>query len=331
MPLISPSSRKKVDTTVFIPTFNGEKYLDRLLTAIEQQDYQGTVEILIIDSGSKDQTLGIISQHPMVRLVQIPSEDFGHGKTRNLAASLAKGTYITYLSHDAVPFDSSWLTNLIKPLKQSDKKCVAVFGKHIPRPNCPPVIKYGIEGVFAGCGPDNEVTYVGGKEISLENLSDAELFYSDVNSATTTDFLLNVISYQDVSYSEDLAFAKDLLSQGFIKAYTPFAPVEHSNDVTFREYGKRIFDENFGMRKVGEGRHKLNWFQAHLRSLRDIAVQGVRIIKDPDYSPAQKLKWLVLNPFYAFSKWQNIYRATRVDLGDSKKISRNSLEASKSL
>jgi rhamnosyltransferase len=316
-----------VDVTVFIPTFNGEKYLDQLLTAVESQDFVGEVEILVIDSGSTDGTLSIIAAHEGVRLVQIPQSEFGHGRTRNLAAQLARGEVIAYLSHDAVPHSTSWLRELVAPLHPAGADAVAVFGKHVARANCSPLLAYEIEGVFRACGPDDRVTVVQAGPEGLDALPPAALFYSDVNSASRRHFLTQVIPYRDVSYSEDLAYARDLLAAGYRKAYAPAAVVEHSNDVTLAEYGPRVFDETLGQRRVGEGRPHLSGLGAVLRALKDTVVSGVRLCGDPRYSRAEKLKWSWNNPRHAWAKWLAIYRASHVSLTDEEAIARYSLEA----
>ena len=329
MPLVFPAVDEAVAVTVFIPTFNGEKYLERLLTAVESQDSSENFEILIIDSGSTDGTLDIIARHPAVRLVEIPSVEFGHGKTRNLAASLARGTNIAFLSHDAVPVGSHWLASLVAPLDKEGLDCVAVVGKQEARNDCFPLLKYEIEGVFNRCGPDGQVTVVDGSAVVASQLGEGELFYSDVNSATRRDFLLKVIAYRDVNYAEDMAFARDVLVAGYRKAYQPDAVVEHSNDVTLAEYGKRIFDENLGMRRVVEGRASLSWAQATLRAVRDVLRSAGRILRDSDYSGSEKARWMVANPAYAWSKWKNIHRALNINLNDTSAIERYSLEHSR--
>ena len=326
MPLVTAENKGKIDATVFIPTFNGEKYLDNLLSAVESQAFDGNFEILIIDSGSSDASLDIIRSHPAVRLVEIPSSEFGHGKTRNLAAKLARGANIAYLSHDAIPTDSFWLSNITEPLDPAGLNCVGVVGKHIARANCSPLLKYEIDGVFRACGPDGQVTVIDGAVSKTDQLTPGELFYSDVNSATRRDFLLNNISYRDVNYSEDLAFARDLLEAGYRKAYAATAIVEHSNDVTLSEYGKRIFDETLGMRRVGEGRQSLSWTQAKLRAVRDVVITWSKIVRDRDYSITQKFKWLVVNPAYAWTKWVNVHRALNISLNDQQRINSYSLE-----
>jgi rhamnosyltransferase len=334
------SSASTVDVTVIIPTFNGDAYLDRILDVLAEQECDarsnvGTFEVLIIDSGSTDRTLEITAARKghvgpaELRLHQIPNSEFGHGKTRNLAAQLARGRVLVYLSHDAVPIDSDWLTTLIEPITSGSAQ--AVVARHIARPWCPPLLKYEIEGVFDRCGPRDRVTI---EQLSKRELAaidsvpdlDERSFYSDVASATTREFLTQVIPYQDVPYSEDFAFGHDLLVAGYAKAYTPLAPVEHSNDVTFAEYGKRIFDETLGRRRIGQERSSLSWAGAMARAVKGSVKDAPRIARDPDYSLGAKLHWLFVNPFWQVRKWSNIRRAINVPLEDAQTIARYSLE-----
>lgn len=329
MPLVGSRSRGAVDATVFIPTFNGEKYLGRLLTAVESQEFTGNFEILIIDSGSTDRTLQIIAEHPAVRLVQIPKADFGHGKTRNQAAELARGTNIAYLSHDAIPVGRGWLAALMEPLNPAGLDCQGVLGKHIARPNCFPSLKYGIASVFRGCGADDRVTVVDGASVDFAELPASQKFYSDVCSATRRSFLLDQIPYRDLDYSEDMAFAEDLLKAGFRKAYQPAAVVEHSNDVTLGEYPKRMFDETLGMRKVSSSSVKLTGLGAVLRASKEILISEFKIIRDSDYALPAKIRWLFHNPFFVIARWRGIHRGLHVNLNDSQAIARHSLEAAR--
>lgn len=333
MPLVDGGFRGQIDATVFIPTFNGETYLERLLTAVESQLFDGNFEILVIDSGSRDATLSILARHPEVRVVTIDQQDYGHGKTRNQAVQLARGEIIAYLSHDAIPLGHDWLRTLVAPLrsaKAGGNDAQAVFGKHIARKNCFPLMKYGIEGVFAACGPDGVVTVVDGKAGPVTDLDPTQAFYSDVCSATSRAFVGESIPYRDVSYAEDLAFAQDLLAAGYRKAYQPGAVVEHSNDVTRAEFGHRTFDEYLGMRKLGQTRFRMSLAGAWARIARDVASTSVRILRDPDYFFSRKLYWLFVNPSYVVTKWLAVRRALNVSLNDTARIAKFSLEAMKS-
>jgi rhamnosyltransferase len=317
-----------VDATVVIPTYNGEMYIRQILDALANQEFDGSFEVLVIDSGSSDGTLDIVRSFADVRLYEIPNREFGHGRTRNLAAELALGTHVAYLTHDAIPETPHWLREIIEPMKLDGLGCVAVMGKQVPRPGCFPLLKYEIEGVFRNFGPDFGTTIFYLDEfVQTQSELDAISFYSDVNSATRKDFLTKVMPYQDVPYSEDMAFGREIVEQGFRKAYAPRASVIHSNDLTLHEYRLRIFDEVVGMRRIGHD-------YPVLRFSRQVAYTGfgalrdsLRIVRDGSFSWRRKLYWLVVNPWFHVAKWRAYYRATRVDVTDQAAVATQSLEA----
>ena len=320
---------EKLLATVVIPTYNGELYLRRILEALRVQKINGEFEVLVIDSGSTDATLEIVSQYPEVRLHEIKNSEFGHGKTRNLAASLAQGTFVAYLTHDAIPDHDGWLRELLAPFAIDDR-LKAVMGKQNPRPGCFPLMRYEIASVFARFGPDFGTTVFYGDK-ALSGQLDAITFYSDVNSATRREFLLETISYRDVPYAEDQMFGRDLIEAGYWKAYAPRASVEHSNDVTLHEFGLRIFDETVGLRRIGTPIGRLSIAGVIKYTVLTAALDTVRIARDRTYSRKRKIYWLVINPLYHARKWANYRRASIVDLDDENAVRAGSLEAHRSL
>ena len=315
------------DVTVIIPTLNGERYLPRIFAMLAAQIFTGSVETLVIDSGSTDGTLAIVHSHPEVRLHEIPNAEFGHGKTRNLAASLARGRNVVFLTQDAIPATTQWLNELTAPLDPAGLDAVAVLGRQHPRSNCFPLQKYEIEAVFARFGTGSTVTiYERGEVEPSAGEMNILSFYSDVNSATRRDFLLDVIPYRDLSYSEDMAFGRDLIEAGYRKAYSPAGVVEHSNDLTLREYGKRIFDEILAVRRLDEGAPVYGIVEQVLRAGHGVLKDSARIACDRDYSLAGKLRWLIVNPWFHVSRWVNYHRAVHVRLDDQRTIEANSLE-----
>lgn len=313
------------DVTIAILTFNGELYLDRILTAIQRQDFDGTIEVLVLDSGSTDGTLAIVAQHPAVRLHQIPNSEFGHGRTRNLAASLARGTIVAYLTHDAVPADDYWLSELVAPFARFPG-VEGVLGRQVGRPDCVPILKYEIRRVFSTQGPEFATTlsYRTGAFDRQPHYWLPAAFYSDVNSAARRDFLLNTTPYRDVDYAEDQLFGRDLLEAGHVKAYAARGAVEHSNDLTYREYKKRTFDEIVGLRASGATVPPSP--SALRRLVRAIILDPVDILRDHDYSAGRKLYWLIVNPFYHLAKSSASRRARRIRLDDGAGIAKGSLE-----
>lgn len=315
-----------VRATVIIPTFNGEKYLERILESLSNQKVDGEYEILVIDSGSTDSTLEIVKRYPAVRLFEIPNSEFGHGKTRNQGVSLANGEFVAFLSHDAVPANSSWLHEMLAPFS-IDESVVAVIGKQAPRPGCFPLQRFDIERVFAQFGPDFGTTIFYWDDQTMHpGQLDAVTFYSDVNSASRRAFLRDVIPYRDVEYAEDQMFGRDLINAGYRKAYAPRALVEHSNDVTFAEFGPRIFDETIGLRRIGANLPAVSLVGAVARAAKGSIADSKGILRRGAYSRRRALYWILVNPFYHLTKWLAFRRATRVALDDVESMNAGSLE-----
>lgn len=324
--MTSDKDSTPVTATVVVLTYNGEKYLRHILESVLAQELDGGFEVLVIDSGSTDGTLGIVSEFPEVRLHQIPNSQFGHGKTRNLAANMARGEFVAYLTHDAIPVSPSWLRELTAPFG-IDERIVAVMGKQIPRATCFPLMKYEINGVFAQFGPDfgTSVFY---KDMFVKDAGTlaAITFYSDVNSAARRAFLVDTIPYRDVRYAEDQMFGQDLIEAGYRKAYAPRAAVEHSNDLTYAEFGLRIFDETVGLRQIGVEIPRMSQLGLYRRILRSSLGDTERILKDRAYSWKRRLFWIAINPFYQARKWSSLQAAANVDLKDAATIEAGSLE-----
>jgi rhamnosyltransferase len=324
----------KYDVTVFIPTYNAEDYLDQVITAVMRQKIAMSFELLIIDSGSRDSTLNIINRqqkkHENIRLHTIPNVEFGHGRTRNLAAQMAKGKYVVYLSHDAVPSHNRWLYEMVKPFSLNSK-IVGVMGKQVPRKHCVPMQKYEILRVFNNFGPDFGTTlFYKDDFIKTQAIFDAVRFYSDVNSAAPRDFLLHNIPYRDVGYAEDQMYGEDLLEAGYIKAYAGRGSVKHSNDLTLTQYKKRMFDETMGLRRNGTPPPTPSRRGVVKRVVKGALRDNVRILLDGQYGWGRKIYWWIVNPLFHVQKWRGVRLALVID-DDARAQTAHSLEESRKL
>lgn len=306
--------------TVTILTYNGERYLGEILDALRRQRLDAPFEVLVIDSGSTDGTLDIVRGHPEVRLHQIPNAEFGHGRTRNLAAHLAHGRVVVYLTHDAVPAHDRWLYEMLKPFELSGR-VAAVMGKQVARSWCFPLLKYEIRSVFAGFGPDFGTSlFYGDDFIASEAVGNAVTFHSDVNSAALRDVLLGPVPYRDVSYAEDQLLGRDLIAAGYLKAYAPRGVVVHSNDLTLREYDDRMVEETCGLREVGIDVVVPSMSVVVRMVARGIVRDQISILRDGDYSWVRKLYWTVLNPLYHMQKWRGVRRGASAPLPHANEV-----------
>jgi rhamnosyltransferase len=323
--------KNSIKATVFVPTWFGEDFLKELLTSVFAQKVDFRYEVLIYDTSSTDGTLGIIKsfakRHKNLRYKVITKEEFSHGRTRNAAAHDAKGDFVVYLTQDATPAHNRWLYEITKPFDLSSD-IVAVLGKQDPRPKALPLLKSEIRGVFANLGNDNGTTvYYLDDFVKTQGQHDFISFYSDVNSAARRDFLTNTIQYQDVPYSEDQLFGRDLIKAGYKKAYAARANVVHTNEIKLPEYKKRTFDEIVGLRRVG-----IQVSSPGYRAIIKLIFKGtlrdwLHTIKDPEYSFKRKMYWLLLNPLFHVEKWRGFVAGTRVKLDDQDTIEAYSLES----
>jgi rhamnosyltransferase len=320
-----------VKATIFIPTWFGEQYLDEVLKAVFAQKVNFEYEVLIYDTSSTDRTPKIIDKyakkHSNLRHKTIAKAEFGHGKTRDEAAHDARGEFVVFLTQDATPAHQRWLYEMLKPFEISND-IVAVLGKQEPRPKAVPLLKGEIKAVFGNLGNESGTTiYYLDDFAKTQGQKDMISFYSDVNSASRRDFLVNTVRYKHVPYAEDQLFGKDVIKAGYKKAYAPRASVVHTNDIKLSEYKHRMFDETLGLRRTG-----FDIKTPARRTILKIIVKGVfkdwiRTIKDPQYSPKRKLYWLAFNPFYHVEKWRGVHLATIVDLNNDDSTRKNSLES----
>jgi glycosyltransferase involved in cell wall biosynthesis len=90
--------------SVVIPTYNRRPILQKCLTALEHQQFDQPYEIIVIDDGSTDDTVGYLtaqrSDYPHVRLVQ--QDHGGAAAARNLGIEQAVGEFIIFIDSDLV-------------------------------------------------------------------------------------------------------------------------------------------------------------------------------------------------------------------------------------
>jgi glycosyltransferase involved in cell wall biosynthesis/GT2 family glycosyltransferase len=220
--------------SAIVPVKDGRRYLGEVLAALRRE---GVDEILVIDSGSRDGSLQI-AREAGARVEQIAAGDFGHGRTRNLAAELATGDVLAFLTQDATPA-LGWLAAHRAAL-ELDPRVGASFGPHLPRPDTSPMIARELTEFFASFAPDGAP--------SLQRAGD-EPFLSNVNTAYRRA-CWSELRFRDVAYAEDQAFGRDLLAAGWLKAYHPGAGVLHAHDYSTAEFMRRYFDEYRGLRET---------------------------------------------------------------------------------
>lgn len=99
--------------SVIVINFNGRQHLDACFRSLVQQNYGGPVEIIMVDNGSKDDSLDFMrANYPQVKLI-LNSRNTGFAPAVNLAAAEATGDYLAMINNDAYAAPD-WLSELVR-------------------------------------------------------------------------------------------------------------------------------------------------------------------------------------------------------------------------
>lgn len=224
--------------SLIIPVWNGGHWLDALLTALARQTLLPD-EILLVDSGSTDNSLNIIRQHqvanPAIRLLEIPQQDFDHGGTRTWAAQQTSGEILVCMSQDAIPAADDALERLVQPFHDKDRLAATygrqlpaldatLFSEHLRRFNYPEQTQ---------CRRWNDRANFGFKTIFISN-----------SFAAWRREPLAAAGYfpQRLLFGEDTLTLAKLLENGYDVFYVSEALVRHSHNYSIMQEARRYFD-----------------------------------------------------------------------------------------
>jgi rhamnosyltransferase len=288
-----------MDVSIIILTKNAGQNFVSLLQHILTQKFDGLYEVIVIDSGSIDDTLKTAKEFP-VKITQIEPEAFHHGKTRNLGAELSSGRILVYITQDALPLRDNWLHKLTEDLK--NPQVVMVVGRQIPWSTTKPPEKFFYSYYF----PEHKIEVVHDTSDYYRD----NIFISNVNSAIRKDVWQQFKFSEIIIMAEDKEFANRILSAGWTIVYEPEASVYHAHDFNlwsafwrYLEFGISLKQGAAGLPKSHKSviRRTFKYFGAELKYLH---VSGY-------------LKWLPYSIVYEASKYLGLL------LGKSGLIRRN--------
>lgn len=224
------------DVSIIILTKNAGNRFEELMNAIYNQNFDGNFEIVVVDSGSTDNTLEIAEKYN-ARIFKIKPNEFHHSRTRNFGAEKSYGKVLVYLTQDALPLDNNWLSNLLTPL--NDRDVAVVYGRQIAYPNAKPMDKFFYSYFYPNCR----------KVLTKDDTKDLKKFYldnvfiSNVCSAIRRRVWEKIRFNDKVFMSEDKDFALRVLRAGYKIIYEPKAAVYHSHNYTLVSLFKRRFKD----------------------------------------------------------------------------------------
>lgn len=323
------SSKQTKYISVFIPTFNGEKYIAECLNAVLKQEIPSgyELELMVTDSGSRDKTVEILKGfRDKIKLKEIENKYFGHGKTRMEAIREAKGEFVCFLTQDATPAHDRWLISLIEPFFIAPN-VGCVFGAQVPRTDAVPTIKREVATAFGSLGGRNSLTLHRNQSlVDAKPTNGLDTFFSDVNSAMRREILMGPVPLRDLKYAEDQALAEDMQTKRYLVAYAAQAEVWHSNEYTAKQYFHRKFDEFIGLQESVASSMKMSKKSLLLGWIRPTIYDIRFTLRDRGYGTRQKLRGIFLAPAYNIAAKAGQYNAIK-HLHDERARKRMSLES----
>ena len=250
--------------SIVIRAYNEERHIGRLLTGIQQQTVKD-VEIILVDSGSTDDTLQIAGRHP-VQVVAIYPEEFTFGRSLNRGIAAARAELVVIASAHVYPVYADWLERLLAPFKN------------------PAVgLTYGKQSGDAS-SKFSERQFLGLWFPDQSQAQQSHPFCNNANAAIRKSLWEQNPYDESLTGLEDLAWAKWALEQGHMIDYVAEAEIVHVHHEkprkVYNRYRreamafKQLFpDERFSLldfvRMTGSNIASDLWHAAHQRVLAD--------------------------------------------------------------
>lgn len=223
--------------SILLPTWNGERDLQRLLPALAAQEGAKETELLAIDSSSSDRSVELL-RAAGAQVEVIPKRDFGHGKTRNALARRAQGEVLVFLSQDALPLGTDFLEALTRPLEQP--RVAGSYARVLPGPGDEPLTaRTVLAAAEAGSEPVTRSLEGSAPLWDLPASRRVELLrFNNVASAVRAE-VFREIDFPILPFGEDFAWAARVLNAGWAVRFSPEAVVQHAHHYTPRQAFER--------------------------------------------------------------------------------------------
>jgi rhamnosyltransferase len=228
----------RVSVSIVILTKNEEKRIGACLDAIFRQDFRGDLEVLVIDSGSTDRTVEIVSEFP-VCIVRIEPQQFRHGATRHLGIVSTTAPLVVLLNGDAVPANEQWLSTLVRAMQPDD--IAAAYSRQVPHSDAYPMEEFFLMNMYP---PDrtDDPSKPGGVFRS---------FFSSVSCVIRRSAYNIELFAEDILIAEDQEWSLRMIGREFRIIYAPDSLVFHSHNYSFGRAFRRFFDLGYTAKRTG--------------------------------------------------------------------------------
>lgn len=227
------SESSTMDASIVIRTYNEARFLGDVLQACARQDgSEFAHEIIIVDSGSTDDTLEIARRYGC-RIAHIRKSEFTFGRSLNVGCDIAKGRFLVFISGHCIPVGPTWLANLVRPLHAGE--VASTYGRQIGREG---VTKFSEKQLFRKYFPEHSAIPQDG------------FFCNNANAALLAAVWRKYRFDEDVTGLEDMMLGKQLVRDGMKIGYVADAPVIHLHEEGWSKVRTRYEREAVALQEI---------------------------------------------------------------------------------
>ena len=224
--------------SVVIPTLNAGQEFNWLLRKLKGQRGLRELEIVIVDSGSRDGTVEL-ARSAGCTVVEIAPQDFSHSYSRNRGAEAARGDYLLFMVQDAYPIGEYWAYGMLRyVLDHASENVAAASCAEFSRSDSDMMYDSMINTHyrFLGCLDYDRIgEHHGDDHLLLRSYGQL----SDVSCLIGRDLFARYRYRGD--YAEDLDLGVRLIKDGYRVALLASVKTVHSHNRPAYYYLKRSF------------------------------------------------------------------------------------------
>lgn len=120
-----------IGISVLIPTYNGEGTIHKTIEPILSQEYEGELEIIVVNDCSTDSTLKVAQQYP-VEIIN-NEKNLGLACSVNRGVKASKNKIVCVIHEDIVLIDKEWFKKLVPYLMSNEDVAIVTSPVVLPK------------------------------------------------------------------------------------------------------------------------------------------------------------------------------------------------------
>lgn len=213
-----------------IRAYNEGAHIGRLLQGLERQTKQ-LDEVIVVDSGSSDDTVAIARRHG-ARIVTIAKEEFSFGRSLNYGCEAAEGDLLLLVSAHVYPIYDTYVEHMVAPFETA--QTAIAYGRQVGDHRT----KYSESRVMMKWFPEE----------SIKNQSHP--FSNNANAMIRKEVWDKLRYDESLTGLEDLDMAKRALDLGLRIDYVADAPIVHVHEETWSTIRNRYRREAIAYKQI---------------------------------------------------------------------------------